>query len=391
MASPFAPLVRLFRRAPDRARLTRGFDAAAGGWRGASIGTMGGPLGPTASVTGPLARARARHAAVNNPWIAHAVANWVAALAGTGINPTPSHPDATVRADLGALWTRWGEEADADGRTDVWGLQADLARALVVDGEAFLQVIETSEGPRLRQLPPELIDETLTRELAGGYIVSGVEFNADGQRVAYHVLPTKPTDHFAAYAAPVRVPADQILHVMKPLGVGQVRGVSWLAPVILPASELDQLIDALLVGAKVAAMHAAFLVDLNGTASGEPYTGEEVGGILETGLEPGTMKRLPSGLDVKFNTPGQTNEVGAFLRLNLRQLAAGLGLPSHMVDGDLSDANYSSLRAGLLPFRQRVEQVQYGCIVPQALNPIWRRVVQWAVLTGELDAPDFEG
>ena len=40
----------------------------------------------------------------------------------------------------------------------------------------------------------------------------------------------------------------------------------------------------------------------------------------------------------------------------------------------MSGANYSSLRAGLLPFRQRVEQVQYHVLVPQLLNPVWRRV-----------------
>ena len=56
----------------------------------------------------------------------------------------------------------------------------------------------------------------------------------------------------------------------------------------------------------------------------------------------------------------------------------------------MTGANYSSLRAGLLPFRQRVEQIQYGILVPQLLRPIWRRVVTWGVLSGELAAPDFE-
>ena len=144
---------------------------------------------------------------------------------------------------------------------------------------------------------------------------------------------------------------------MKPLAPKQVRGVSWLAPVILPASEFDQLCDALLMGVKIANMHAGFLVDQNGTA-GDPYSGQEAGGIPETGLEPGTLKRLPTGVDVKFNTPVQTQAVGAFLRLNLQQLAAGRGLPDHLLSGDLTEANHSSLWAGLLPFRQRVEQIQ---------------------------------
>nr|WP_246594528.1 phage portal protein [Mameliella sediminis] len=376
-----------------RARHTQraGFDAVTGvhGRRGSGMGIYH-RHGTETVLSGPVLRVRARHLAANNPWISQAVANWVGALAGTGINPTPQHREADTRAGLAGLWTQWGEEADADGRTDVWGLQAEIARCLVVDGEAFVQLLDTPEGPRLRLLPPELVDESLTRELADGrYIVSGVEFAADGTRAAYWVLPAKPTDTFATSASPVRIPAAEILHVFKPLGPGQVRGVSWLAPVILSASDFDQLCDALLMGAKVAAMHAGFLTDMNGTA-GEPYDGTEAGGIMESGLEPGTLKRLPSGLDVKFNSPAQAQELGAFLRLNLRQLAAGLGLPSHLLDGDLSDANYSSLRAGLLPFRQRCEQVQYGVFVPQLLNPIWRRVVAWGVLSGALDAPDYE-
>ena len=300
--------------------------------------------------------------------------------------PTSQHSDATARKALAALFNRWAEVADADGRTSFWGLQADVARGVVIDGEAFVQFVE--DGIRL--IPPELIDESLTRELGNGaVIVQGIEFDAEGRRAAYHVLPSRPHDQFATYAPPVRVDASEILHVMKPLAAGQVRGVSWLAPVILAASEFDQLMDALLVGVKVAAMHAGFLIDQNGTA-GEPYDGTGEGGIMETGLEPGTLKRLPTGVDIKFSSPQQTAEVAAFLRLNLQQLAAGLGLPEHLLSGDLTNANYSSLRAGLLPFRQRVEQIQYGTFVPQFLTPVYRRAITYAVLSGELDAADFE-
>lgn len=386
MAFPFIP--KLFSR-PAKPQAVRRFDGAAGGRRGFGIGNFG-RVNSEVSASGATLRSRARYLANNNPWMSQAVANWAGALVGSGIVPTPKHPDESTRADLTAAFQGWADDADADGRTDFWGLQADVARGLVIDGEAFLHVLPSEDGPRLRLLPPELVDESLTRELGNGaVIVQGVEFDADGRRVAYHVLPYRPHDQFANYAPPVRVPADEILHVMKPLAAGQVRGVSWLAPVILSASDFDQLCDALLMGAKVAAMHSAFLIDLNGTG-GEPYDGTGEGGILETGLEPGTMKRLPTGYDVKFNIPGQLTEIGAFLRLQLQQLAAGLGLPDHLLSGDLSNANYSSLRAGLLPFRQRVEQIQYGILTPQFLAPIWRHVVAYAVLSGDLAAPDYE-
>ena len=211
-----------------------------------------------------------------------------------------------------------------------------------------------------------------------------MELDGNGRRVAYWITPEKPGNLFATHTPSVRVDASSVIHVFKPLAPGQVRGVSWLAPVILPAGDFDQLCDALLVGAKVAAMHAGFITDMNGTST-DAYDDQG-----DVSLEPGTLRRLGVGQDVKFSTPGQLQQVEAFLKLNLRQLAAGLGLPDHLLSGDLTGANYSSLRAGLLPFRQRVEQVQYGVLVPQFLGPVFRYVITYGILSGALDAPDFE-
>lgn len=251
----------------------------------------------------------------------------------------------------------------------------------MLDGEAFVQFVETDDGLRLRLIPAELVDESRTAELPdGGYAVNGIEFNAEGERVAYWIMPAKPSDVFATYAAPVRVPASEILHVFKPVGVGQVRGISWLAPIIVAAFELDAIVDALAVGVKVSAMHAGFLVDQNGT--GEPFEGD----LSDVSLEPGVVRRLPGGYDVKFSSPHVAQETASFIRFNLQAIAAGLGLPEHLYSGDLTNANYSSLRAELLPFRQRVEQVQYHTLVPQFLGPVWRRFHAPAMLAGEIES-----
>ena len=354
---------RLFNRtvAPP---MVRRFDGAAGGRRGFGMGGFGG-INSEVAAAGASLRSRAAYLAINNPWLSQACANWTGALVGPGIQPTAKHPAAETRCVLNLYFQTWAERADAESRTDFWGLQAIAVDSMVKVGEAVAILSDTPEGPRLRLLPPDLLDEAKTENRS---IYSGVELDSDGRRVAYWILPDRPGNAFSTYAPSIRVSAETVLHVFKPQAPGQLRGVSWLAPVILPASEFDQLCDALLMGAKVAAMHAAFLIDMNGT--GEPYSGFEAGGIMETGLQPGTMKRLPSGLDVKFNTPGQIAQIDAFLKLNLRQLAAGLHIPDHLLSGDLSCANYSSLRAGLLPFRQRVEQIQYAVLVPQFLAPV---------------------
>ncbi|MDP3647278.1 MAG: phage portal protein [Paracoccaceae bacterium] len=347
------------------------------------MGTFG-RINPETAAAGPALRSRASYLALNNPWLSQAVANWTGALVGPGIMPASKHPDAATRKALNAYFQGWTGRADAEGRTDFAGLQVAIADSMVKAGEAVALISETADGPRLRVLPPELLDESKTVELSDGRaIFSGVELDASGRRAAYWIIPERPGKVWQTYAPSVRIDSESVLHVFKPLAPGQLRGVSWLAPVILPAGEFDKLCDALLKGAQVAAMHAGFITNLNGGTSEDAYA--------ETpSLEPGALVKLAYGEDVKFNSPGQSQQVGEFLKLNLRQLAAGLGLPDHMLSGDLTGANYSSLRAGLLPFRQRVEQVQYTVLVPQCLAPVWRAVILHGVLSGDLDAPDFE-
>lgn len=360
----------------------RRFDGAAGGRRGWGMGTFG-RINPETAAAGPALRSRAHYLVQNNPWLSNAVGNLTGALVGPGITPSSKHPDAATRKALNRYFAEWCSRADAEGRTDFAGLQVAVANSMVVAGEAVVLISETADGPRLRVLPPELLDESKSVELSDGRaIFSGVELDATGRRAAYWIIPERPGKVWQSYAPSVRIEADSVLHVFKPLAPGQLRGVSTLAPVILPASDFDKLCDALLKGAQVAAMHAGFIVDMNGT--GEPYDGET------PSLEPGALIRLPNGTDIKFNSPAQSQQVAEFLKLNLRQLAAGLGLPDHMLSGDLSGANYSSLRAGLLPFRQRMEQVQYTVLVPQFLAPVWRAVILHGILSGDLDAPDFE-
>jgi lambda family phage portal protein len=328
-------------------------------------------------------RQRSRHASVNNPWLSNGVADWVSMLVGAGITAAP-----TI-ADAGPAWNRWVDMADADGLSDFYGLQASAARALVVDGEAFLHLRPTFGGLTVRQLAADQVDFSLTRELrGGGRIVNGIEFTADGRKVAFHVLAYTGPLHLSV-APPIRVPAEDICHVFKPLFAGQVRGIPWASPILLALNEFDQLTDALLMGAKIAAMHAGFLIDQNSTGS-IPYDGTQTGSVLEGGLEPGTLKLLPSGFDIKFSSPQQTQSAIDLAKLTLRGVAAGLGVPEAILTGDYSQANYSSLRAALVEYRRRVEQIQFHCLIPQALTPIWRRWLTLEILAGRIDAAGFE-
>jgi len=378
--------------APFRVLRHRAYEGAtANRWTGDRWQSAGGNQNLGILVALQPMRARARTAVQNNPYAAAGTNAWEAGAVGAGFTPTPQHPNRNARLATTSAYKRWKRRADADGRTDLDGLFSAAFRAMVVDGESLLQFIVTPDGLRLRLIPAELLDATRNVELDGGArIIAGVEFDANDRRIAYWIRPVDPVQVFDTYAPPVRLPADDIIHLFRPLAAGQVRGVTWFAPCLLTIRELDQLLDALLVGAKVAAMHAGFLIDQNGAMTGSPYDGIQVGSIMESGLEPGTLKVLPAGYDIRFSSPAQAQQAIEFAKLTLRGIAAGLGVPEHLMTGDLSGANYSSLRAGMVDFRRRVEAIQFHVLVPQLLQPIWERFITLAVLSGELDAPDFE-
>jgi lambda family phage portal protein len=370
------------RQAPEGHK--RHLEAAYGGRRGASGPRHFGSHGPETLAAAPTIRSRARHAYANNGYIRNAVNAIVAEAVGAGIEANSSHPDATLATVIDKLF--FAAELDAEGRTDFRGLTAAAVQAELVDGEAFFVAEGRNGGTVWRQIPAEFVDESDTRELSDGYVVAGVEFSSNGSRRAYHIRPQRPTDLYPVTADSIRVPAEDVLHIFRQLGPGQVRGISQLAPVLLTVNELDQALDAMLVGLKTSAMFAGFVTDqtnMGGVAEAFPD------GLADISLEPGVVRVLPGGTDIKFSSPEQAKESIAFAKLTLGQIAAGLGVPTYLVDGDLSQANYSSLRAALLPFRAKVEQYVYHTLVPQFLNPVFRRFVTDEYLASRLDLSDL--
>ena len=78
------------------------------------------------------------------------------------------------------------------------------------------------------------------------------------------------------------------------------------------------------------------------------------------------------------------------MRLQLHAIAAGVGLTYELLTGDLSQVNYSSIRAGLMEFRRRMEALQWQLLVPGLCQPVWRRFVLAAQAIGAAARRDIE-
>ncbi|BCB28250.1 phage portal protein [Sulfurimicrobium lacus] len=348
-------------------------------------------------------RTKSRDLVRRNAWANAALESYVANAIGTGIKPQSLVADAALRERIQMLWRDWTLDADASGLTDFYGLQALACRAMLEGGEALVRIRyrRPEDGLavalQLQVLEPEHLPVTMNATAENGNVIrAGIEFDRLGRRVAYHLYRAHPEDGALAPMSgnggieTVRVDASEILHLFRPLRPGQIRGEPWLARALVKLNELDQYDDAELVRKKTAAMFAGFITRL---APEDNLMGEGVSdanGVALAGLEPGTLQILEPGEDVKFSQPA---DVGAsyadFLRMQFRAVAAAMGVTYEQLTGDLTQVNYSSIRAGLLEFRRRCEALQHGVLVHQLCRPIWQAFIEQAALEGALSLPGY--
>ena len=348
-------------------------------------------------------RTKSRDLVRRNAWANAALEGFVANAIGTGIKPQSMLVDPTQRERIQSLWRDWCEEADAASLTDFYGLQAMACRAMLEGGECLVRLRPRREEDglavplQIQLLEPEHLPVSMNSDLPSGNVVrAGIEFDKLGRRIAYHLYRSHPEDGALAPMSSqggidtVRVDAAEIIHLFRPLRPGQIRGEPWLSRALVKLNELDQYDDAELVRKKTAAMFAGFITRLSPEDNLMGEGNSDQNGVALAGLEPGTLQILEPGEDVKFSQPADVGaSYGEFLRMQFRAVAAAMGVTYEQLTGDLTQVNYSSIRAGLLEFRRRCEAIQHGVIVHQLCRPIWSAWMEQAVLSGALKLPGF--
>jgi lambda family phage portal protein len=372
----------LFNRKPAKPIITRAYDAAAGGRRWRDAGATPSIQAAVLAGREPVAR-RARDSAINQPLANSAVEVWTGEAIGTGMRPVPQTGDDALDKILADRFETWTDECDYFGLESFYGWQATACRRAFVDGEFFSLMVFADEQLRIKALDPAQVNPALSMELpGGGLVIAGVEVNDGGKPVAFHIyknwIPGLP---LLRGLESVRIDAADVLHLFRPDAAGQTRGMSRLASVLLRLRELDSLTDGQLVRLKIGALLAGFVTDADGSLLQDGATPGEAS------LEPGTMQRLRPGESVEFSKPPEIgSESNAFQKAVIREIGAGVGVPSFMLDHDLSEVNFSSARTAIIAFRRRVEAWQ-DHFAFQMLRPVYRRFVTTEVLSGRLAVP----
>lgn len=369
--SPEAEFKRLRARI-KRDIIARHYEGAAHGRRTSGWKTKSTDANTAIGPAKQRVRDRARDLVRNDPFASRAVSVAESNVIGCGIETSFKNADGTTNKALTDEFREWANTpgmADFEGRLTYGAIQALVFRSTFEGGEALgLPIIEGGKNPRfsIRALEGDYLDDKRT----GNNIVDGIELDEAGRRSAYYIWERHPGDgmtwSFRRTSESKRVPASQVYHVFRADRLGQMRGISWFAPVLIMMRELDELFDGTLVKQKVAAAFAAFVHDIEAM----PDSADDGDQTIGEKLEPGIIEVLPSGKSVTFANPPASNDFDPLTRAFLRAIAAGLGMSYEAFTGDLSGVNFSSGRMGWQEFGRKIDQWQWNMMIPLFCYPV---------------------
>ncbi len=284
------------------------------------------------------------------------------------------------------------------GKVRNWDVERKLTRneqlALAVaqwgdDGEIL---IRKYRGPRFgpygfkaQVLDPDLLDETYNQERVGTAprIVQGVEFDELDAPVAYWMWTRHPQDSGGLNRERIRVPAGDIIHAFIPMRAGQPRGLPHAMATMATLRMLDGYIEAELVAARTASAKMGAIEDADPTSP----MARDVNAPTEimTEAEPGSLMDLrgTGGKLTLWDPEHPTSAFPDFTKVLARYIAIGLGVSYGTLTGDVSDANYSSMKVGQQPERDHFKRFTQF-IIDHVLEDLYLDWLGMALLNGKI-------
>ncbi len=369
----------------------RSYDAASKGRRTKGWNASGTSANAETDGGATITRNRARDLARNNAYAGKALTVITSNTVGTGIRGQTKGPNKTRTKAASTLWQGWAETTacDFDGRNDLYGLQALAMETAARDGEAIIRFRRDKSLKiplQLQVLEADFLDTTRRTGDNGNAVIQGIEVNAAGKAVAAWLYEQHPGDtnwlgRLSRKHTSQRVPIDQISRVYRQDRAGQLRGVSWFAPIVIPLRDLDAFEDARLLQQVIASCFAVFVHDsTEGELPGSSSTDEA--DLLEK-IQPGMVEYLPPGKSVSFAEPKAPEGYADFVRSVLRKVAAGMGITYESLTGDLSQTNFSGGRMGWIEFYRNVEAWRWRMLIPQMCVPVWEAFLDAARMSGQ--------
>lgn len=307
--------------------------------------------------------------------------------------------DFTDAAILESAFYKWSQRGicEISGQYSFVELQRQFVKVWKQDGEVLIRRIRDKNinefGYSLQIIDVDRLDVNLNMALSSGnFIRMGIELNAWGQPVAYHLRTSHPGESIGfssdgrSYRTE-RVLARDIFHCFRSDRPEQRRGVPRMVSAMLRIQMLDGYEEAALVAARTGASKMGFFTSPDGDIS--PITeGTDDQGEFVTDAEPGAFGILPKGYQFQsWNPDYPTQNHDVFIKSCLRGIASGWGVAYNSLANDLEGVSFSSIRSGTLEERDNWMSDQ-SFVIDSFLTPVFLDFVECGLLNGAFKMPD---
>ena len=366
----FAPQAGLARAAARaQTQVLMNYDGATKGRRAYGWKAPGTSADAAAYGSRERLRQLSRDMVRNRPYAARARDVIVANVVGEGLQPNIRSDSENAKATAQDLLERHllTNSIDAMGEYDVLEMQQICMAAVFTDGEVLLRRRLRSPvldrhlplGYQVELLEVDCLDVTV-QSWGENLVVEGVEYGPTGAIEAYHLFNEHPGAVRNRRALQsTRVHWSDVIHIRRFDRPGQLRGVPWLAPVMMTLGELSDYQEAQVLKQKMSALLALAIKYAGGSA--RPA---KAGAGLEE-LAPGAIVELPEGAEPFVVQPPTVDGYDEFMGRGLRTIAAGLGITYEAFTADLRGVNFSGGRMGRNDMDRLVRMWQRGLMIMQ--------------------------
>lgn len=322
--------------------------------------------------------------------------------AGIDVLSAPRLPGKPINRELALqlddLWDAWWDAPEATRTHDYGMCQQLLARSWFRDGDAFYQDLigtvpyfehGTAVPYSFEMLEADLVPLDFNDPARN--ILQGVERNAWGRPIAFHVYKSHPGDPMGTRLETKRVSAEFMHCIALMKRLHQVRGLSVFASAMSRFEDVKDYEESERIAAKVAAS-MTFQIK---KGSGEQY-GADLGGrailqddvpIRELRLAPGAIfdDLLPGESIESLGTDRPNPNAATWRKEQLRAAAGGIGVSYSSLSLDYN-GTYSAQRQELVEkwgsYLMLAERFIALCVRPQRM-----RFVEACVLSGRVRLP----
>jgi lambda family phage portal protein len=358
-------------------------------------------------------RARSRDLAKNVPLATGAVSTVITNVVGDGLVLKPKIDRAALgltddeavkwQQSVEREWNLFAKHCDFGDRQNFDGFQALAFRSVLESGDTFVVRRRRDEPNRVYGLRLQLVEADRVVNPLGRKndetLVDGVELDADGRAVAFHISDRHPngalgrarkTKRYVIGGTATGMPL--ILQLGEQLRPGQVRGAPYLSPVIESLKQLGDYSEAEMTAAVVAGMFTAFIEQEAGEdPDNQLLDGADTTGVdssSEIALGTGAIVGLGQGEKVSIANPGRPNpQFDAFVTAVCREIGVALQLPLEVLLKSFT-ASYSASRAAL-EMAWQFFQMKRSWLAWNMCQPIYEWFLTEAVARGRVAAPGY--